>query len=183
MRNDVVGRCEPLDDLKAARLLHQHALALTVRVADSDHKAMRHPPNELALVGRDRDKLPTGRIRTFAEEVHPSTVDPLEPPLVDLPAQGRGQRGLAFPILICSHNCSPPCVRRTINPANRHDPTRPHGRTWRRSSALLQRVRLSSTGNNGLNGLPHLPSDEFRHGGKSEPRPDEKGGGGWETWS
>jgi hypothetical protein len=113
MRNDVVGRSEPLDDLKPARLLHEHALALTVGVADSDHEAVRHPPNELALVERDRDKLLTGRIRAFAKEVHPSTVDPFEPPLIDLMAHGRSQRGLAFPILICSHNCSPPCVHGT----------------------------------------------------------------------
>jgi hypothetical protein len=86
MSNDVVGRFEPLDYLKAARLLHQHALALTVRVAHSDHETIRHSPNELALFERDRDRLPTGRIRTFAEEVHPSTVDPFESPLVDLPA-------------------------------------------------------------------------------------------------
>ena len=88
MCNDVVGRSEPLDDLKAARLLHQHALAFTVRMAHSDDEATRHPPNELALVEGNRDKLPTGRIRTFAQEVHPSTVNLLESLLVDLPAQG-----------------------------------------------------------------------------------------------
>src|SRR6266536_5399088 len=137
MRNDVVGRFEPLDDLKAAGLLHEHTLALTVRVAHSYHEAIRHPPNELALVERDRDKLPAGRIQAFAKEVHPSPCDPLESPLVDLPAQGRSQRVFAFPILVCSHNCSPPCARRTIRRigATRTNPAaRPN--IWRRPSVL-----------------------------------------------
>jgi hypothetical protein len=140
MRNDVVGGSESLDNLKAARLLHEHALTLIVHVAHSDHEAARHLPNELALVERDRDKLPTRRIRTFAEEVRPLPSDGLESRLVDLLTQRRSQRGLAPPILICSHNCSPPCGASNNPPgeSSLHGQTRPHGRTWRSSSALLQ---------------------------------------------
>jgi hypothetical protein len=84
MGNDVVGRFKPLDDLKAAWLLHEHTLARIVRVADFDHKTIRHPPNELALVNRDRHKLPTRRIRAFAEEIQPSLSNTLESAFVHL---------------------------------------------------------------------------------------------------
>ena len=62
MRDDVVGRSEPLDYLKASGLLHEDALALLVRVTHSDHEAIRHPANEVALVQRDRDELPARRL-------------------------------------------------------------------------------------------------------------------------
>ena len=103
MRNNVVGRFEPLDDLKAAWLLHQHTLARIVRVADSDHKPIRHPPNELALVQRDGHKLAAGRIRALAQEIQPTLFSTLVSPFVHLPAQGCDQRFLALklPILIC----------------------------------------------------------------------------------
>src|SRR5205807_2217353 len=101
--------------LKAARLLHQHALPLLICVADSDHEAIRHPPNELALVERDRDKLNARRIQAFAEKIQPSLFDSVQSPFVDLPAHGLSQRDLALvlPSLICSHNSFAPARNRT----------------------------------------------------------------------
>src|SRR6266567_3874874 len=46
----------------APRLLHQHALVLIVGVTHADDAAIGHPPDELALVGRDLDELATARI-------------------------------------------------------------------------------------------------------------------------
>src|SRR2546425_1739896 len=123
MRNNVVGRFEPLDDLKAAWLLHQHTLARIVRVADSDHETIRHPSNELALVKRDRHKLPAPRIRAFAEEIQPGLSNALGSPFVHLPMQDLDQRCLAFELtfLVCFHNSSPPCSSGTPpSPANRY---------------------------------------------------------------
>jgi hypothetical protein len=112
MRNNVVGRFEPLDDLKAAWLLHEHTLARIVRVADSDHKPIRHFPNELTLVKRDRHKLPAPRIQAFAKEIQPGLFKTLESPFVHLLTQGLAQRCLALelPFRICFHNSSPPSV-------------------------------------------------------------------------
>lgn len=131
MRNNVVGRFEPLDDLKAAWLLHQDTLARIVGVADSDHKPIRHFPNELALVKRDRHKLPAPRIQAFAEEIKPSLLNTLESPFVHLLTQGLAQRCLALELLfriflfrICFHNSSPPCSG-TTNPANRRYTVKP----------------------------------------------------------
>jgi hypothetical protein len=126
MRNNVVGRFEPLDDLKAAWLLHEDTLARIVGVADSDHKPIRHFPNELALVKRDRHKLPAPRIQAFAEEIKPSLLNTLESPFVHLLTQGLAQRCLALELLfrICFHNSSPPCSG-TTNPANRRYTVKP----------------------------------------------------------
>src|SRR6266536_1952155 len=96
MRNDVVGRFEPLDDLKAAGLLHEHTLARIVRVADSDHKPIRHLPNELALVKRDRHKLAAPRIQAFTEEIQPSLFITLKSPFVHLLTQGLDRRRSAL---------------------------------------------------------------------------------------
>jgi len=81
-----------------------------VSVAHLQDESIGHPPNELALVECDRDELPTRRIRTFAEEVHPSAIDSLEPMRLDLPAPSVGGRG-PFPLLVWFHNCSPPYAR------------------------------------------------------------------------
>jgi hypothetical protein len=128
MRNNVVGRFEPLDDLKAAWLLHEHTLARIVRVADSDHKPIRHFPNELALLKGDRHKLSAPRIQAFAEEIQPSLVITLESPFVHLLTQGLHQRCLVLelPFRICFHNSSPPCSTGTTNPANRRYTVEPH---------------------------------------------------------
>src|SRR6266487_739230 len=151
MRNDVVGRFEPLDDLKAAGLLHEHTLARIVRVADSDHKPIRHPPNELALIERDRHKLAAGRIRALAEEIQPSLFNTPDSPFVHLPVHGLDQRCLALELvfLMCYHNSSPPVpveqqIRRTV--ATRSN--RLQGRTWRRSS--VPRLRPAAGGNKGV---------------------------------
>jgi hypothetical protein len=149
MGNNVVCRFEPLDDLEAAWLLHEHTLARIVRVADSDHKAIRHLPNALALVECDRHKLPTRRIRAFADEIQPSLFNTLESPFIHLPAEDLGQRCLALelPFLIGFHNSSPPraCLKKP--PANRrYTSTRSHGRTWRRSSMLPQGYAVHSPG-------------------------------------
>jgi hypothetical protein len=127
MRNNVVGRFEPLDDLKAAWLLHEDTLARIVGVADSDHKPIRHFPNELALVKRDRHKLPAPRIQAFAEEIKPSVLNTLESPFVHLLTQGLDRRCLALelPFRICLHNSSPPCSSGTTNPANRRYTVKP----------------------------------------------------------
>ena len=81
-----------------------------VSVAHLQDESIGHPPNELALVECDRDELTTSRIRTFAEEVHPSSLDSLESMRLNLPAQGVGIGG-PFPLLVCFHNCSPPYAR------------------------------------------------------------------------
>jgi hypothetical protein len=121
MRNDVVCRLEPLDDLKTAGLLQEHSLARIVRMADLDHKPIRHPPNELALVERDRHKLAAGRIRALAQEIQPSLFNTLPSPFVHLLAQGLNQRLLALklPILICFHDSPPPVHTSNSHPANR----------------------------------------------------------------
>src|SRR6266699_213581 len=130
MRNNVVGRFEPLDDLKAAWLLHEHTLARIVRVADSDHKPIRHLPNELALVKRDRHKLAAPRIQAFTEEIQPSLFITLKSPFVHLLTQGLDRRRLALepPFRICFHNSSPPCSSGTTNPANGRYTVKPAAR-------------------------------------------------------
>ena len=142
MRNNVVGRFEPLDDLKAAWLLHEHTLARIVRVADSDHKPIRHLPNELALVKRDRHKLAAPRIQAFAEEVQPSLFITLESPFVHLLTQGLHRRCLALepPFRICFHNSSPPCSSETTNPANRRYTVKPAARPNMARSSVLPKA-------------------------------------------
>ena len=121
MRNDVVGRLEPFDDLKSAWLLQEHPLARIVRMADLDHKPIRHPPNELALVERDRHKLAAGRIRALAQEIQPGLFNTLASPFVHLLAQGFDQRFLALklPILMCFHDSPPPVHTSNSHPVNR----------------------------------------------------------------
>jgi hypothetical protein len=122
VRNHVVGRPESLDHLEPARLFHEHSLALVVRMAHFHHEATRHPPDELTLRQRDRDKLDAGRIRAFAEKIDPASLfDTADSPFVDLSAQGFGQRGLtlAFPMYISCHNSSLPRAVRESHPANR----------------------------------------------------------------
>jgi hypothetical protein len=151
MRNNVVGRFEPLDDLKAAWLLHEDTLARIVGVADSDHKPIRHFPNELALVKRDRHKLPAPRIQAFAEEIKPSLLNTLESPFVHLLTQGLAQRCLALELLfrICFHNSSPPCSG-TPNPANRRYTVKPRRQAdMARSSGLTPRLRPAPSGHKG----------------------------------
>jgi len=53
MCNHISARAELLDDLEAPGFLHQHALALVIRVAQFDDKTSRYPPNELALADRE----------------------------------------------------------------------------------------------------------------------------------
>lgn len=156
MRNNVVGRFEPLDDLKPAWLLHKHTLARIVRVTNSDHKPIRHFPNELALVKRDRHKLPAARIQAFAEEIQPSLfTTPFESPFVHLLAQGLDQRCLALelPFRICFHNSLPPCSG-TTNPANRRYMVKPrrqaeHGEIV----GPTPRLRPAPSGNKGSYGF------------------------------
>lgn len=156
MRNNVVGRFEPLDDLKAAWLLHEYTLARVVGVADFDDKPIRHFPNELALVKRDRHKLPAPRIQAFAEEIKPSLLNTLESPFVHLLTQGLAQRCLALELLfriflfrICFHNSSPPCSG-TTNPANRRYTVKPRRQAdMARSSGLTPRLRPAPSGHKG----------------------------------
>ena len=53
MCNHISARAELLDDLEAPGFLHEYALALVIRVAQFHDKTIRHPPNELALGGRE----------------------------------------------------------------------------------------------------------------------------------
>ena len=53
MLDHVSAEAELLDDLEASRLLHDHPLGLGIRVARSDDKTSRHPPNKLALAERE----------------------------------------------------------------------------------------------------------------------------------
>ena len=53
MRNHISARAELLDNLEAPRFLHEHTLGLVIRVAQFHDQTIRHPPNELALGGRE----------------------------------------------------------------------------------------------------------------------------------
>ena len=53
MCNHISARAELLDNLEAPRFLHEHTLGLVIRVAQFHDKTIRHPPNELALGGRE----------------------------------------------------------------------------------------------------------------------------------
>jgi catechol 2,3-dioxygenase-like lactoylglutathione lyase family enzyme len=53
MLNHFSARAELLDDLEAPGFLHEHALGRVIRVAQLHDKTSRHPPNELALAGRE----------------------------------------------------------------------------------------------------------------------------------
>jgi hypothetical protein len=165
MGNNVVCRFEPLDDLEAAWLLHEHTLARIVRVADSDHKAIRHLPNALALVECDRHKLPTRRIRAFADEIQPSLFNTLESPFIHLPAEDLGQRCLALelPFLIGFHNSSPPpCM---LEKASGESSLHVNPVAWANMAEIVDaasRVRRALTGNKGPHGFPARGASDRR---------------------
>ena len=87
MRDHVSARAELLDDLEAPGFLHEHALALVIRVAQFHDKTSRHPPNELALADRERDNVLAIRIRTFTDKFDLCFFGAFESQLVDVSAK------------------------------------------------------------------------------------------------
>jgi hypothetical protein len=65
----VLARSELLEDLEAPGLFHDHLLAGVVDVASYDNEAIRHAPDELALVDGQRDELFAVPVRALADEL------------------------------------------------------------------------------------------------------------------
>jgi hypothetical protein len=70
MSNYVLARSELLEDLEAPGLFHDHLLAPVVDVTSDDDEAIRHAPDELALVDGQRDELFAVPVRALADELH-----------------------------------------------------------------------------------------------------------------
>lgn len=84
MRYHLSARAELLDHLEAARLLHQHALGLVIYMARLHDETVRHPPDELAFTGREREKLVASGIAAFADEFDHVSVRALQWHLVEV---------------------------------------------------------------------------------------------------
>jgi hypothetical protein len=95
MGHHVSARAELLDHLEAARFLHEHALGLVIYMARLHDETGWHTPDELALTGRQREKLLASGIAAFAHEFDQAFVRALQSQLVDVSAKSLVKRRFA----------------------------------------------------------------------------------------